>query len=379
MKKYEVKNMQLKAIALALALALWLYVGLEKNPLEARTVQVPVVIENLADDLSADLSMKQIGVTIRGRSDNLRNLDTDSITASVDLSKAKVGDATYPVKVVAPKGINVYNVNPDKITVSVRESNGRHFKVTHETIGTLAEGLKLEGVAIDPKEVFVEGDASVLAQIDHLAVPLDLSQLTESGDKMLSVVAYSKDNWPLGNANIKIRPATVTVRYQVKKQEDTKNLEIQVGTQGSLPNGYVLSSLDIQPATVTVIGPKDVLDKVDMLSANNIDISGLTKDKRFPLHLQLPDGLKLKGNPHIEAVAHISKAKGMEVPIQIMGNTEGYHVSLSSESVYVSENGAEGAWIDITGLAPGTYQLNIQINGGDGGQVTPQAVEVTIS
>lgn len=383
MKKREVKNAHLKALALALALALWFYVGFEKNPLEARTLQVPVVIEHLANDLSADLQTKQIGVTVRGRSDSLRNLNNEDIVAKVDLSKAKVGDDTYPVEVTAPKGISVADVKPDKITVSVREANGKHFKVETDEVGALPENRSLEGVAIDPVEVFVEGGPEVIAHVKRVAVELDLSAITESGSAELPVVVYDENDWPLDDSYFKLRPETVTVRYRVKEQELTKEVPVQVPTSGSPAAGYVLADLDIDPTTVTLSGGKEDLANINAVATNTVNLDGLKSDKKVQLRLQVPDELKVKGSQRVEALLRISRANGgfVTLPIQIYGAVDGESVSLSTSQLNVSDGAQDGAsaWVDVSGLGPGTYQLNVQTSGIDGNAFAPMTVEVTIT
>lgn len=395
MRKPEIQNASMKLLALALAVMLWFYVGIEKNPMEPRYYQVPITIENLSDDLTATMSTKQVNVTVRARSDRLSSVNADDFVATVDLSKAKLGDNSCQVNVRAPKNVHVTKVSPDEINVYVDKTEGQHFDIDVMNIGALAEGLTLKSVDVTPKAVFVAGDHKLMRSISKAVVQFDLSQVSESGEMELPIVLLGKNDVPILNDSIELRPATARVQFDIDKSIETKTVPVSVNLVGTPANNLNTEIQSVNPSTVEISGAKDVVDRIDVIQSEDIDVSNLSQDKTFQVNLIAPKGVKINQSGGIEVAVRLTEKDSqiseheVKLPIQVTDNSVGAgNASVSPSEVVVRYRGnAEAAAklvasVNVTELGVGVHQLNVNVSPLDQIElvsINPQSVQVTVT
>jgi YbbR domain-containing protein len=81
---------------------------------------VPVRMTNLRGALSARAAPANATVTVRGADDVLRNLSTDDIEASVDLSGLGPGPYTLAVRTTSRRPLGFVRVTPDQVRIVIR-------------------------------------------------------------------------------------------------------------------------------------------------------------------------------------------------------------------------------------------------------------------
>ncbi len=394
MRKPEIQNASMKILALALAILLWFYVGIEKNPMEARYFQVPITIEHLSDDLTATMSTKQVGVTVRARADRLRSVSADDFIATVDLSKAKLGDNSCYVTVKAPKNVHVSKVSPDEINVYVDKMEGQHFDIDVINIGDLAEGLTLKSVDVTPKAVFVAGDHKFMKSIKKAVVQFDLSQVGESGEAELPIVLIGANDVPIMNDSIELRPTTATVEFELEKTEESKSVPISINLVGTPANNLDAIVQQTTPAEVEIFGEKSLVDRIDVIQSEDIDVSGISQDQTVQVNLIVPEGIQINRSQPIDvAIKVVEKDNNQEheakLPIQVSGEpADGAQVGISPDEVVVRFRGTKqfadelAASVDVSGLSKGTHQVTVNISPMDQIElisIIPQSVQVTVT
>lgn len=389
---WKTDNNTLRILALVIAVILWMYVGTVKDPITERTYQVPVSIQNLDDDKMAALSSETVRLTVRGRQDRLTSLDENDFTASVDLKGLDEGEHSVDVQVSSPGMVTISDVSPNPMNVHIDRRNGQYMPVTVIQTGTLPDGISVDSITVDPKNVFVSGETSVLNEVMTAGVTVDLSTLTSSGDTAQTVVFYDSSGSQIPDEVLTSYPEEVSVSVKVNESEVDKEVPITANLSGSLPEGYSITGVTVEPATAKVKGsPADLADIVSV-DTEPIDVSSLTASTEVTAALT-GDYLKEDGSVTVHlTVAKDANASGQTSVKMLAVHTEGAQASavsldpaLVQVTYRISGNAGDPAenlqaFVVVDTLPPeeGTSAV-VQITAGDGfvvDNVSPRSVKV---
>ena len=131
-------------IAVALALFLWVYINGSSINLISRDIEnIPVTITN-EESLTAkglvleDQESYYVNLRVRGTENNINNLDTSLISASVDLSDVKTNGTITPSIVIQglPNTVILDEIRPKTLRLSIDKIGNRRQKVAVNTSGT---------------------------------------------------------------------------------------------------------------------------------------------------------------------------------------------------------------------------------------------------
>ncbi len=85
----------------------------------------------------------------------------------------------------------------------------------------------------------------------------------------------------------RIHPSQITVSIEELIE---KTYPIKPRYQGTPKTGYLLGAIKIVPDTLTMRGPRSVLEKLDHISAHEIELEGLKESATMRVDLDLPGG-----------------------------------------------------------------------------------------
>ena len=85
----------------------------------------------------------------------------------------------------------------------------------------------------------------------------------------------------------RIHPSQITVRIEELIE---KSFSIKPRYQGTPKKGYLLGDIKIVPDTLTMRGPRSVLEKMEHISAHEIELEGLNESTTMRVDLDLPGG-----------------------------------------------------------------------------------------
>jgi YbbR domain-containing protein len=171
-----------------------------------------------------------------------------------------------------------------------------------------------------------------------------------------------------------------------------------VETVGEVPPGHLLDSVEV-PQKITIKGPKDVLKDIREVTADPINIAGLTETVKIPLKITLPGGAEVaEESMGLLVVVSIkglgaSKLTFSSKEIKINNLKEGLQVHVNDGEIAViakSKNGNStnlslrdvNPYIEGKGLEPGTRKVKIMSAPSKGVEsvvFSPDEVEITIS
>lgn len=265
------RHFGLKAISFGLGLLLWMVVSGEETverglrvPLELQ--QVPAELELLGDVPAT------VDVRVRGASGSLSRVNTGDVVAVLDLRTARSGRRLFPLgpdQVRVPFGVEVVQVTPSAVAMSLEPSATRLVPVVPAVEGRPAPGFVVGPLGVEPRLVEVIGPESVIKRVTEVLT----ETVTVNGAK-----THVKETVVLGLTDPALRlkaarSATVTVQIVPAPLERTlRNRPVH------LRNLAPTLSAQAVPAAVdlTLRGHRDALNRVDADDiAAFVDLAGL--------------------------------------------------------------------------------------------------------
>jgi YbbR domain-containing protein len=194
----------------------------------------------------------------------------------------------------------------------------------------------------------------------------------------------------------------VEVVVPIRQAFNTKDAAVHAVITGTVPNGYLLTSVNVEPTTVTLLGDRQVLDELGgFVDTVPIDVTGAAGDIVRRVPLAPPPGVSALNERgvtegSVEVAIAITPLMGnlrLTVPIDVVGVAEDTTVSVSPPSVDVLLNGPlplldqvnadqrlVRVIVDASGLPPGTHQIVPRLIVPDGLEATvlPDTVEAVV-
>ncbi|WP_231686890.1 YbbR-like domain-containing protein [Bacillus sp. JCM 19034] len=159
-----------------------------------------------------------------------------------------------------------------------------------------------------------------------------------------------------------------------------KTVPTRVTRVGDLPEGMSIDELEIEPEEVTIYGPLDVIDSINVISVGELDLSELEGSDTIEMEIALPSGVE-RISPEV-ATIHVSLAIEEEeefedIPIDLIGKGDDDDVIFVEDpeptTAVIAKGAAEllermtaediQAFIDVSQLSQGEHDVEIQING----------------
>jgi YbbR domain-containing protein len=225
---------------------------------------------------------------------------------------------------------------------------------------------------VNPGQVVVTGAESLVSRIDHIQATLDLSNARQNITTSLQL--HVEDVKGTVISGVAVLPDIVQISLPIIQQGGYRDMAVKVMTVGNPASGYSLTSVAALPPIVTVYSANsDIIDSMPgYVETNSLDLSGAQTDIEKQLGIILPPGVTLIGAQTVTVKVGIAPIEGGRTisyrPVEIIGLATGLSAHLSPQTVDVIVSGplpqleslAIGdvhVQVDLTGLAPGTYQL----------------------
>jgi YbbR domain-containing protein len=284
MAYHPFRHLGLKVLAITLASVLWFTVAGEH--VVERSLRVPLAVMNLSESLEivGDLP-PTVDVRVRGSAAQLSRLDVGDVVAMLDLATARTGAArlfhlrTDEVRV--PYGIDVAQVLPPSITLSIEKSVRRTVPVMPVTDGDPAPGFVVGRIAANPATVQVVGPESHVREVASATTePVDIDGKSER----------VRDNVTVGVLDSSVRlveqPLSATVVIEILPAPIERAITGVPVRSRNIATGLVPRVVP-EVVRVDVRGQRDVLGRVrpDSIDAF-VDLAGLGPG-RYTLRVQV--------------------------------------------------------------------------------------------
>jgi YbbR domain-containing protein len=394
-------NLTSLVLALLLALSVWIVASLDQNPPEEADLPgaVPIDITGLAPNLiiTNDYS-KTVNVRLRAQQETWRSLSSEDVVATVDLSNLEPGSHTVRVNFEVNSQAILVAANPSHIRIDLEERYERELPVQLSLNGEPAIGYIVGQVALNPSLVTVQGPRSRVQLISEVRATANIEGSRSSFRNALQLIALDSD----GNRveNVTIAPLSVEVTVPITQEAGYRDISVLVSTIGRPAPGYYVTGILSTPQRITVQGDPSVIESMQPYAeTDTIDLTNLTDDLIREVPLNLPPGVTPIDSQTVEVLisiaAQLSSRTVLDVPVQGVGLGDPLAATFSPNNLDVILSGPltvlDGldpatditALVDLTGLGPGTFQLEprVEISNGDVQveSVFPIVIEVTIA
>ncbi len=417
-------NIGLKILSVLFAVILWLAVNNYDNPDITRTFRVPVstteeqVLINMGKAYTIDPDTSVAIISVTGPRKTVDDFQTSDFKATADLSQLsgyEDGVQTTDIVVEASNTTVQEKIDKDKCEVKLNKLVGgkeQQLRVTleprtdeqtyvvGETTGTPADGYAIGDIFVSPNLIKVSGPMSVVSQIDKIAAPVNVDNLTADCSVDASLVMYDAAGNVIEDSKITLTPNVVTVNVQIL---GTKTVPVECGTTGTPAEGYVFVELEYAPKEVVIKGSPFVLNNIDKITipADTINLAGATADVENSIDITpyLADaGVSLvkpeENRIAIKAVVEKLETKQLELPVSALtveNLSDNYEVTYGATAVPVTVRGRSRdissltashlkGTINLRNLQPGTYNVVVVIELDEKCEVLGEiTVQVTIA
>ncbi|MDB4895166.1 MAG: hypothetical protein JWN15_1428 [Firmicutes bacterium] len=392
----------LKVLSILGAVMLWAYVmpGYTKDTSKP-FYDVPVIVKpnpnfEMYEGLDARATVQ---IRAEGKGLAVSRLKREEVSAVVDLSQVTEAGkpTTVDVKVVGPDRVN-YVVTPSAFTVTLIEKRTDSFPVTLEAASghKVVNGREYLFTAKPEHDVVsLTGRGDFLSRVKQAVVRLDEGALSP-GDTSIVRTAIPMDAAGKEVANV-ARPQ-VAIHLVWEQLPPGNAFKVQPATQGTVPPGFTVTKLEVEPAfsTVRATTLKDALPAQAVIQTAPVDLTGKTQSFSATVKLVPPTGTTttidlVTVKVTIEEIVLDKVFNG--VPLKTTGQNNALAVTLAPSEVQVRVKGpysvlntldasALHAYVGLEGVQAGKQRLPVKYTvpaGVNEITVEPAFVDVTVT
>lgn len=159
-----------KILSLLGAILLWFFVMKEQNPIVDITYTVPVEVQGLSSDYVVQNVPKEVRVHLQGPRNTILAISQSSLKAHVDMSDVTPGQLNLPIEFVPPSGVNLVEITPDSVLVTVDEYMVREMPVEVQQIAKVPDDIAIKSISTVPKVVSVSGAKEQVSRLSLIHI-----------------------------------------------------------------------------------------------------------------------------------------------------------------------------------------------------------------
>jgi YbbR domain-containing protein len=136
--------------------------------------------------------------------------------------------------------------------------------------------LEISSVIVDAVDVEAHGPAGQLRELRNarLSAIVDFSSVKEPGERTFTLTD-KEIKLPHGVEMVRAVPAQLRFTFE---RRATRELKVDVQWTGNLPKGMVLSSVEVLPPTLAILGPESRVKAAKNAITDPIDLGTLSSD-----------------------------------------------------------------------------------------------------
>ena len=279
-----------KILSFFLALILWFFVsgdnqGTLGTEMRRTFEEIPLACRNLGDDLVVVDAVDSVKITLQGIQPVFDGLTPADLEAYINLNGRKEGRHEVRIDAAAPPGMSVVRIEPASSIVVLEDLIVLQMPVESEFHGENSSGMVVDKVFFQPEQVFVQGPRNKVDLTRKVVFYLDVK--TAKGSIRKNVHLYPVDS--IGRI---VNEVTVSPEYadvEVSFALPQKDLSIEAVLDGNI---LKVESINIEPSTVTVLGPKQLLEDIDVILTEKISLKGWESGADREVDLVFPEGIR---------------------------------------------------------------------------------------
>jgi YbbR domain-containing protein len=289
-----VTPLALALVSLLAAVALWVAVTDSERPLNSYDFGGGLIVNaiNVPQGLAiAGMSDTVVFVRVRASEEAFSELSTADFVAEVNMSgeRQKTSNKAISVRVVGRDDVEIVEVSPSTIQVLLDDEASKQVPVQINRLGATPQGIVVSLIEPNPTTVTVSGAASLIERVESASADINLTGLRVNQQQQYVLTARDSSNTDL--RPIRIEPNTADVRVNVDQTGVLRSIPVTLRTRGQVAEGYNLTSVSLDQASITVEGPVSVIQALRSIETEEFDLTGMNADETRAVRLQLPTGI----------------------------------------------------------------------------------------
>jgi YbbR domain-containing protein len=391
------RNFGLALLSVALAFGVWIFItDTEGSPKTGWfPAEITVQAVSVPEGLTLAAPLPDVTVRIEAAEDVFDNLAVEDFRATINLSGAAVGvmDVDVRVQVLSEENVKIVQVEPVTLSVELKPVVSQLVPVVADVVGSPPIGYEAQQPVISPEQVLVSGPEDLVTLVKSAVATVNLSGAVGGVRQSYSLVA--RDDRGFIVAGVSLEPSSAAVEILVEQKQFERLVAVSPSLRGSPAPGYNVTAEEVDPPTVTLLGPIEILNVTSIVLTDDIDISGASSDVFRTVALRLPTSVSVSGNATVSVRVRIAAGQGeatfgvaptisgLGTDLRVASVTPLVEVLLQGElpllrSVIPDQVAVS---VDLTGLTAGTHLLEPSVEAPQGLQVistSPATVEVVL-
>ena len=350
-------------ISLLSSLAIWTYVVSTENSVVTqifRGVAVELTGEETLQSsrnlIVTDVDTNSVRVEIRGPRRIVDALDSEDLTAQVDVSKlSRAAYASMKYKIVYPDGVDTRNLaevsySPETVNFMVSTLNTVSIPVRGGYEGKLAESYTAESPIFEPSTITVTGPDAYLKDVSYAWVSFGADQISET--------TYTVDaGFTLMNSNgeavsteyLTTSEDVITATLPILQIKDIPlSVELIEGAGATSAN----TKVTITPDRITLAGDSAILDGMNRIILSTVDLTDFRTSFSETYTIPFDNSLRnisgvTEAKVDIEIIG-LTTASYTIKNISVINTPESVTAEIATESLAVEVRGTEEQLSQLT-------------------------------
>lgn len=223
-----------------------------------------------------------------------------------------------------------------------------------------------------PKEVKIEvtGPRTLLSLLDPERLTLKIDMRSIAAGQSEFKIYPAMFNVGRNTAVTSISPDQLSLDID---RLVTRDVPVHLAVENRVANGYTISSVDINPPSVTVVGPSRYVSPLTFVSTEPFDLKGLSSETNRSVEIVPPDPSLGLSTGHVDAKVNVAEAitdrEFRAVDVEVKDSDFKYRLepkqatlTIRGPAVKLAGLAPKGlAYVDADGLEPGSHELPLQV------------------
>lgn len=289
----------LASFSLVAAFAIWVVIQDVENPRvrgvapEPPAAAIPVRPVNVPSGFIV-LESPTVRAEVEARQDVLPALRASDFEATVDVQGLQPGGTvSLPVRVTAKRaGVDVVRVVPDRVDITLIEAASKELPVEVNLTGGLPTGYVLaEPPTVEPPFVTVTGHPNLVANVSKVQLDVNLSGVREPTYVVEGELVPRSDTGAVQQVLLSSTRARAT--FKIQQRFSQRALAVHPVLTGAPAAGYLVTNVTVDPPTVQVSGPVDIVQGLSQLTTEPVDLTNAASTLTRSVRIVAPSNVSL--------------------------------------------------------------------------------------
>ncbi len=300
----------------------------------------------------------------------------DNVQVMLDLSSVRTaGTQQVPLRATCAYG-RVTDIMPAAVTLTFETLDSRSVPVNVKLSGTTDDGYWYNVARTNPSVITVSGAASVVRDISQALVKTDVTGAETSYVRAEAYELLDYSGAEVNRSMLTSPVSSITVMTDVyPTREIPISTDIEDVVAGRVADGYAITEISIQPASITVAADADLLSGINELVIEPVSVDGASQNVSARAKISLLKDFKYASTEQVYVNITIGEERVSEwidnVSITFVGKADNLQLDWKQDDIMVYTTGPRSAiealkkdgipvTVDLTNLSAGEYSCELR-------------------